>query len=74
MFGEGHHGRTVQRGIDEALACRDMLMLESALEKPSLLARTLARIVSAVRAFAPAPRREQANRQPATSSAPGSVQ
>ena len=25
MFGEGHHDSVIQRGIDEALACQDML-------------------------------------------------
>jgi hypothetical protein len=39
----------IQRGIDEALACQDML--ERAPVKPSLLVRVIARVVAAVEAL-----------------------
>lgn len=45
MFGEGHHDSIVQPGIDEALACRDML--QPAPVRPSLLSRVIACIVPA---------------------------
>jgi hypothetical protein len=57
MFGEGHHDSIIQRGIDEALACQDML--ERAPIRPSLLARVRARLATAGRAWArprPTPR------------------
>ena len=49
MFGEGHHDSVVQRGIDEALACQDML--EHMPFKPSPLAGTLARLEAIVRSL-----------------------
>jgi hypothetical protein len=45
MFGEGHRDSVVQRGIDEAVACQDMLARTPA--KPSLLAQAVAWIVAA---------------------------
>lgn len=50
MFGEGHDDSMVRRGIDEALACQDML--ERAPVAPSLLARVVARLVARVRSLA----------------------
>jgi hypothetical protein len=44
MFGEGHHDSIIQRGIDEALACQDML--ERAPAKPTRLARLRARFAA----------------------------
>jgi len=44
MFGEDRHDSIIQRGIDEALACQDML--ERAPARPSRLARLRARIVA----------------------------
>jgi hypothetical protein len=49
VFGEGHHDSVVQRGIDEALACQDML--ERTPIKPSPLAGTLARLGAVVRSL-----------------------
>jgi hypothetical protein len=40
VFGEGHHDSVVQRGIDDALACQDML--ERAPVNPSRITRALA--------------------------------
>jgi hypothetical protein len=54
MFGEGHHDSIIQRGVDEALACQDMLARAPA--RPSRLARLRARI-AAVRVL---PRRSSA--------------
>jgi hypothetical protein len=45
MFGEGHHDSIIQRGIDDALACQDMLA--RAPIRPSLLARVRARLAAA---------------------------
>ena len=50
MFGEGHHDSVVQRGIDEALACQDML--ERSPVKPSLLSRAVMWVVAAARSIA----------------------
>jgi hypothetical protein len=47
MFGEGHHDSIVQPGIDEALACQDML--ERTPATPSRLSRVIARVVAAAR-------------------------
>ena len=58
MFGEGHHDSVVQRGIDEALACQDMLARTPV--KPSLLAQAMAWIGAAApwaRAHHPVPKR-----------------
>jgi hypothetical protein len=54
MFGEGHHDSLVQRGLDEALACQDMLARTPI--RLSLIARVLARLSAAVRGLAPRPR------------------
>jgi hypothetical protein len=50
MFGGDPHGSIVQRGIDEALACQDML--ERASAKPSWASRMVASIVAATRSIA----------------------
>ena len=50
MFGEGHHNSLVQRGIDEALACQDML--ERAPIKPSWLSLMVTRVVTTARSIA----------------------
>ena len=50
MFGEGHHDSVVQLGIDEALACQDML--ERTPVKPSWVSRMVARAVATARAIA----------------------
>ncbi len=50
MFGEVHNDSIVQRGIDEALACQDML--ERTPPKPSLAARVAASIAAFIRSFA----------------------
>lgn len=63
MFGERDHGRTVQRGIDEALGCRDML--EAAPVQQSRLTRVYARISAMLRAMVPAPRLTLDDRRPA---------
>jgi hypothetical protein len=47
MFGEGHGDSIVQRGLDEALACQDML--ERTPTKPCMLTRVISRIALAVR-------------------------
>jgi hypothetical protein len=51
MFREGHHDSIIQRGIDEALACQDML--ERAPIRPSVLARVRARLAAAGHAWTP---------------------
>ena len=50
MFGEGHHDSLIQRGIDEALACQDML--ERAPVKPSRLSQLITRVVATARSIA----------------------
>jgi hypothetical protein len=40
MFGDGHHDSVVQRGIDEALACQDVL--ERTPIKPSRVSQLVA--------------------------------
>jgi hypothetical protein len=50
MFGEGHHDSIVQPGIEEALACQDVLQRDP--PSSSLLARSRAWLVAIVRAFA----------------------
>ena len=50
MFGEGHYDSLVQRGIDEALACQDML--ERAPIKPSWLSLMVTRVVATARSIA----------------------
>jgi hypothetical protein len=60
MFGENHDDSIVQRGIDEALACQDMLARVPV--KPSLLTRVVARLVPLGNALirrTPAPRERQ---------------
>lgn len=47
MFGEGHNDSIVQRGLDEALACQDML--ERTPTKLSVLTRAILRIGLAIR-------------------------
>ena len=64
MFGEDPHGSILQRGIDEALACQDML--EHTLTKPSWLAQAVTRVVTTARAIA---RREPAPERQVTSAA-----
>jgi hypothetical protein len=49
MFGDGHSDSIVQRGLDEALACQDML--ERTPARPSLLTRAILRIGSAIRSI-----------------------
>ena len=44
MFREGRHDSIVQRGIDEALSCRDML--DPALRQPRPIVRLCARLVA----------------------------
>jgi hypothetical protein len=44
VFEQDHHHAIVRRGVDEALACRDLLTPAPA--RPSLLARLLARWVA----------------------------
>lgn len=51
MFGECHHDLVIQRGIDEALACRDMLA--RAPDKPSPIVRLLAQLAAITRLRAP---------------------
>jgi hypothetical protein len=53
MFGEGHHDSLVRPGLDEALACQDMLARTPI--RPTLIARVLARLGAAVRGLAPRP-------------------
>ncbi len=50
MFDEGRDNRTIQRGIDEAYACQDML--PRATPKPSLLSRALGRVLEAASSLA----------------------
>jgi hypothetical protein len=50
MFGEGHHDSLIQPGIDEALACQDML--ERAPTKPSWLSQMVTRIIATARSIA----------------------
>jgi hypothetical protein len=50
MYGEDPHGSIVQRGIDEALACQDML--ERTPAKPSWWARMVTRAVTTARVIA----------------------
>jgi hypothetical protein len=60
MFGEGHRDPVVQRGIDEVLACQDMLARTPV--KPSLLAQAVAWIVAAApwaRAHQPVSKRRE---------------
>jgi hypothetical protein len=61
MFSEDRNNAIVQRGIDEALACRDML--EPVPARPSLLARVLATICAVLRAMQRNALGKQANRQ-----------
>ena len=65
MFGEGHRESIVQRGIDEVLACRDLV--EAAPNQATLLERLLARIASAAWPTAPTPVR---NAEPAMAARP----
>jgi hypothetical protein len=51
MFSEGHHYSIAQRGIDEALSCRDML--EPAPRQPSPIVRLCARLVAVGHRVAP---------------------
>jgi hypothetical protein len=64
MFGEDHRDSINQRGIDEALACQDML--ERAPITPSLLARVRARLVAAGRAWTPRAREHKPRVTPVT--------
>lgn len=50
ILGEDHHESIVQRGIDEAVACQDML--ERPPVQPSWRVRTATRLVAAIDAFA----------------------
>jgi hypothetical protein len=50
MFGEGHHDSIVQRGIDEALACQDML--ERTPVRPSSVSQLVARVFATIRSIA----------------------
>jgi hypothetical protein len=50
MFGEGHNDSIAQRGLDEALACQDML--ERTPAKPSVWTRAVLRIGLAIRSIA----------------------
>ena len=65
MFSEEHHGSTVQRGIDEALACQDML--ERTPVKPSWMSRAVIWVVAAARSIA---RRGTDSKRHVTSAAP----
>lgn len=47
MLGEGHRDSVVHRGIDEALACQDLL--ERTPVRPSVLTRAISRIALAIR-------------------------
>src|SRR5215211_4202642 len=51
MFSEGQHDSIVQRGIDEALSCGDIL--EPALPQPSPMVRLWARLVAVGHRVAP---------------------
>ena len=50
MFAEGHHDSLIQRGIDEALACQDML--ERTPVKPSWVSQMITRVVATARSIA----------------------
>jgi hypothetical protein len=50
LFGAGHRDSIIQPGIDEVLACRDML--QPAPVEPSPIVRLCARVVAAVQRFA----------------------
>jgi hypothetical protein len=50
VFGEDHHDSLIQPGIDEALACQDML--ERAPIKPSRLSQWVTRVVATARSIA----------------------
>lgn len=65
MVGEGRDTRIVQRGIDEAFACQDMLA--RAPVKPSWLTLAVIRVVAAARSMTG--RKPKPTRQ-ATSTAP----
>jgi len=65
MFGEGHGDSIVRRGIDEVLACRDLV--EAAPTQATLLERLLSRIVSARWPIAPATPGDQKALLPARS-------
>jgi hypothetical protein len=67
MFGEDHNGSIVQRGIDEALACQDML--ERAPIRPSLLTHMVAWFVTTSRAIT---RQEPVNTRRTTPIVPNS--
>jgi hypothetical protein len=51
MFGECHNDSIVQRGLDEALACQDML--ERTPTTPSLWTRVISRIALAIHSIVP---------------------
>jgi hypothetical protein len=53
MFRECHHDWVIQRGIDEALACRDMLARDP--DQPSLIVRLIAQLAAITNL--PAPRK-----------------
>jgi hypothetical protein len=61
MNGEGRDHRTMQRGIDEAYACRDML--GPAPVRPTLFARVTGRISALLRGAGSRIPREGSNRQ-----------
>jgi hypothetical protein len=65
MFGEGHHDSLVQRGIDEALACQDML--ERTPVKPSWMSQVVTWAVAMARSIA---NRKTDLQHQATASAP----
>src|SRR5688500_1878858 len=44
MFGEGHHDSIIQQGIDEALACQDMLARAPA--RSTVVAHVVGRLIS----------------------------
>ena len=50
MFGEGHDDRSVQRGINEAFACQDML--ERAPVKASRIIQTVTSALATARSIA----------------------
>ncbi|MGH2617412.1 MAG: hypothetical protein ACRDJC_19435 [Thermomicrobiales bacterium] len=68
MFGEGHNDSIVRRGIDEALACQDMLARTPV--RPSLLTQVVAWLGTTIRALAD---RDVARGQRATPAARRSV-
>jgi hypothetical protein len=69
MFDERHDSRVVQRGIDEALACQDMLARTPI--KSSWVSRMVAWIIAAVRSIA---HRRMDPVRPTTTSAPHGTQ